>query len=471
MWDSPTSRRLGSSGAALLILTAASLPARADTPAGAGGAPVKVMTLPEALAFARVHQPAVRAALARVAAEREAARIPRAQWLPSVGVTAQIFAATANNSTGTYVGAPYVDVTRIGGTRVAATGSMAPYPATFAGAGLNQEIFDFGRIAAQSAAADALVDVARQRAASEQLEIGFSVEGAFFALYTARAVLRASQEAFVRAGAHRDLARAAVGAGLRPPVELTRAEADLARFDLGRERARAGVIVAQSVLAATVGVPEPLLDAPGDMPALRELPSLVEATRAAAARDPRVLEAEARVRAQEQTTRAVGAERRPNLALTSSISVRAGGAPPSSGEPARGGGWAPDIPNWDVGLVLTWPLFNGPAAARERASRAREQVEREELARVRYTQSVAAQQAWILVDVARAALPALERNVGAARANYEQAEARFGSGLATSVELADAEALRAQAEIDLAVGRFELARARIAFARAIAEEP
>jgi outer membrane protein TolC len=430
------------------------------------------MALPEAIAYAHAHQPAVRTAMARVAAEREAASIPRAQWLPSVGATAQIFAATANNTTGTYVGAPFVDLTRIGGTKVVATGTMQPYPATIVAAGLNQEIFDFGRIAAQSAAADALVDVVRHRATADELEVDYTIEEAFFAVYTAKAVQRASEEAFNRARAHRDLAKAAVDSGLRSPVELTRAEADLARFDIGRERARAGVVMSQSVLAATVGVPEPALDVPGEVPALRDLPALAEATREAEGRDPRILEAEARVRAQEKLTRAIGAELRPNLSLTSSISVRAGGAPPSgTGEPPKGGGWAPDVPNWDVGVVLTWPIFHGPTAARERASRAREQVEREELARVRYTRSVAVQQAWTAVMVARAALPALERSVEAARANYDQAEARFKSGLGSGVELADAEALRVQAEIDLASGRFDLARARINFARAIAEEP
>jgi outer membrane protein TolC len=59
--------------------------------------------------------------------------------------------------------------------------------------------------------------------------------------------------------------------------------------------------------------------------------------------------------------------------------------------------------------------------------------------------------------------------VEAARANYAQADARYKSGLGTSVELADAEALRTDAEIQLALGQFELARARASFGRAIAE--
>jgi outer membrane protein len=429
-----TMKRLGGSFrflcacAAPLLVLGTPAPARCDTPpsavpamgagSDAGGAAPKVMTLSEALAYARAHQPAIRAALARAAAEREAAKVPRAQWLPSVGVTAQIYAATANNTTGTYVGAPFVDVPRIGGTTVTSPGTMRPYPSTFVGAGINQEIFDFGRIAAQAAAADATADVARLGAAAVALDIDFSVEEAFFAVYTAKSILVASQEAYARTQVHRDLAKGGVDAGMRSPVELTRAEADLARFDVGRVRAAAGVTMAESVLAAAVGVAEPAVDVPANMPGQRELPSLADAVRDAAARDPRIQAAVARVKAQEQATKAIGAELRPNLALTSSISGRAGGAPPSAtGELSPGNGWAPDVPNWDVGVVFSWPIFSGPTAARERASHVQEQVEREDLGRVRFDLGVAVQQAWISVNVARAALPALERGVEAARAN------------------------------------------------------
>jgi outer membrane protein TolC len=59
--------------------------------------------------------------------------------------------------------------------------------------------------------------------------------------------------------------------------------------------------------------------------------------------------------------------------------------------------------------------------------------------------------------------------VDAARANQAQAEARFKSGLGTSVELAEAEALLAEAEIRKALGEFDVARARAALGRALAE--
>ena len=79
------------------------------------------------------------------------------------------------------------------------------------------------------------------------------------------------------------------------------------------------------------------------------------------------------------------------------------------------------------------------------------------------------EQAYVGVVVARQALPALQHELEAARANGAQADARFKAGLGTSVELADAEGLRTDAEIRLALGVFDLAKARSSFGRAIAE--
>ncbi len=129
----------------------------------------------------------------------------------------------------------------------------------------------------------------------------------------------------------------------------------------------------------------------------------------------------------------------------------------------------PNIPNWDVGLVLSWPLFDGTIAARRDAAQSEEQVRRVEIDVARLQEVATVRQAYAQVDVARSALAALQNEVVAAKANYEQADARFRAGIGNAVELADAEAVRADAEIQFALGQFEVARARAAFGRAIAE--
>jgi len=127
------------------------------------------------------------------------------------------------------------------------------------------------------------------------------------------------------------------------------------------------------------------------------------------------------------------------------------------------------VPNWDVGLVLSWPLYDGVVSARRAASGVQEGVRREEVEVSRAALNARVEQSFVTAEVARASLPGLQRAVVAAVANEAQADARFKAGLGTSVELADAEALRVDAEIGLAIGRFQAARTRAAFGRAIAE--
>ena len=180
--------------------------------------------------------------------------------------------------------------------------------------------------------------------------------------------------------------------------------------------------------------------------------------------------AAAQLSTQRAVTRAVAAESRPNLFLSGGISARAGGAAPSSGPEARGDGWVPEVPNWHAGLVLRWPIYNPVTHARARSAGAREEVAAQSLALVKQQQAAAVQHAYLQFEVARAALSALTRAAEAARANYAQAEARFKAGLGTSMEIADAEAVRTSAEIQLAVGQFELSRIRAVIARLLGEE-
>jgi len=409
---------------------------------------------------------------ARLAQARAEAWIPRSQWLPSVGATAQVFGATSNNSTTNYIGNAYVDLPRIGATRVtrdASTANWAPAVSTLAALGANQEVFDFGRIAAQSAAADAAIDVERHRGDSAWLSIEVGVRESYYAVLAARAVVQAAEDAYRRSTAHRDMARAWVDQGMRSRIELERAEADLARFDVGRIRSRGGLITARAVLAGAVGLTDAQLDAVGDISNIAPLPSLADAIRQAGSRDPFVLEMLSRLTAQQARTRAIAAEALPDVSLTAALSGRAGGATPSSGDQATLNGFAPVIPNWDVGLIFSWSIFDATVWARRTASQRAEDALHADVNVVRQAQVAAIQQAWDTVLVAQQTLPALERSVTAAQANYAQADARFRAGLGTSVELADAEALRTDAEIQLALGRFEVARARAQFGRVIAE--
>ncbi len=461
-----TSRLVGLFALALCG-AAASARAEATSSAGPGAAS---MTLPEALAYAAEHQPSLLAARARFLAAQEDARVPRGLWYPRVGASAQVISGTTNNTTASFVATQPLDLVRIGGSRQAPPVDWHPYVSTLAAVGVRQEIFDFGRIGALEAATDATAAAEGARADADRLDVALVVEESFFAVHAARAVLRAAEGALQRAAVHRDQAGAGVHSGLRSPIELTRAEADLSRLEVSRVRALGGLDVAQVIFAAAVGVPEPRLDAAGEPGAPTAAPSAASLTDAAE-RDPLVREALARQQAQRALTTAAEAELRPDLFLTAGVNGRAGGAPAAGAEGASCRGLIPDVPNWDAAVVLSWPLYDRSSTARRDASRAREQQRRAEVSLARQRVASGLQQALASFELSGQALPSLQRSLSAARANQVQADARFKAGLGSSVELADAEALLVQAEIELAVGKFEQARARARLGRAASEMP
>ena len=113
-----------------------------------------------------------------VGAERA---ISRAQWLPHVAATVQAIEGTSNNTTASYVGASGLDIPRIGGTPVTSgEGNWRPSTSTLAAVGLTQEIFDFGRIAAQAGVADAAYEAEGHSARTDARRVDLLVRDAFY---------------------------------------------------------------------------------------------------------------------------------------------------------------------------------------------------------------------------------------------------------------------------------------------------
>lgn len=432
-----------------------------------------VMTLDQALAFGREHQPTFAAAKARLEAAQLDARVPGANWLPRAAAIAEVVGATVNNSTAAFITNGAVDLARVGSTHFTGTSpDWTPYLTTLGAVGLRQQVWDFGQTAAQSAAAVALEDLEKARLEGARLELDWAIAQAYYAVLASHAVLDASEQAVKRARVHRDFAWSAVKSGLRNPIELTRAEADLARYSVGAVRARRGLRLARSTLAATVGASDAQIDVedlPEDAPAL---PMVDDATNRALVSAPSVRAADAVLQAEQARARAIRTLLRPSLSLTASFSVRSGKGPAStaSAPDVLYGGAVPYVPNYDVGLVLAVPLFEPSLNRRADAADARASAARRDAEAVRLTVRQGVRDAIERVRMEQEALVSLRRAADAARANQDQADARFKVGLGTSTELADAEALRTEAEIQLGVGSFQLRTARAALARLLAEE-
>jgi outer membrane protein len=456
---------------ASLALVLATGAARAAASPAEPDASVPSLSLRAALAYARAHQPELLAARERLRAARAEAEVPSAQWQPSFGALGEFVESTSNNSTASTLSESAVDLPRIGGTTVSERPAWRPEPTTLLAVGGRQELYDFGRIAAQSAAVRALSAIAESEVRHTRLDLRLAVTNAYYAVRAAHALLEVATQAEGRASLHRDLALAAVHSGLRSPIEATRADADVARFEVARIHAQGGLLVSRGVFAAAVGYEQPELDARDEPSEESPVPSLAEAEGRAVEADPAVQEAVGQVRAEHSLADALGASLRPNLFVSASASLRAGGAAASNAVVPDGRGLEPNVPNYSAGVVLNWPFFEPTTSARARAAHAREHAFASEVEVARQRAFSRTRQAYQNVEVAQVALAALAKSVQAARANHEQAEGRFRAGLGTATELADAEMLRLNAEVEQVIGQFQAATARAELSRASAEEP
>jgi outer membrane protein TolC len=436
--------------------------------------PAASMTLPQALAWAREHQPRLLAERARVRAAEQRAAEPAAEWLPRIGAAAQVVGSSNNNSSTTWLSTRGVaDMPRISGTP-ALTGASeinwSPYVNTVVGATLDQKVFDFGRIAADTAVADAATDAQRARLEDQQLTLELSVRETYYATLAAQAILQVARDAAERSRAHRDEAHARVAQGVRSRIEEIRADADLARFEVGVLRAESGLRAAQVAFAEAVGATVPLLGAIAEDAAATpaELPALDVVMSRAAERDPAIREVLLRSKAARERVHAAEVRKRPELWAVAGVAGAAGGAPKDSASKQIWGlGAVPWVPDYFLGAVLSWRFYDPVLEARVNTAAREADVAALEVDVVKEQSVARAQQAWLRADLSVRALHGLERSLEVAHANYQQAEVRFQSGLGTSVELADAEALRTAAEAELVLGRFELARAQAGLLRVV----
>jgi outer membrane protein len=120
------------------------------------------------------------------------------------------------------------------------------------------------------------------------------------------------------------------------------------------------------------------------------------------------------------------------------------------------------VPNWDVGLILSWPIFQGGL------TRAQVDEAAANLQGVDAQKNVELLQIRLDVEQARLAVRAAKSSIGAAndaltngREQLRLAEARYSTGVGSIIELNDAQVAYANAEAQVVTARYGLATARV----------
>ncbi|MBI2188596.1 MAG: TolC family protein [Acidobacteria bacterium] len=440
-----------------LALTLAAATAGAQTPA-----PPSPLTLPQAVQYAVEHYPAIQASLARVSAQQAGVDLARTAYLPRVDYGIQINRATRNNVAGLLL--PGTPVPPISGPASDSASSSTIW-GTATGLLLSWETFDFGLRRASVGLAEAEVTRARTSADLTRLEVGVRTADAFLRLAAAQETVRAARANVERQEVFANSVAVLVKNELRPGADDSRAQAELALARIQLIQAEQAEQIARAQLAQWLGVTPagvqiaaaPLLETaplPPPVPATPAVHPLAE-TQMAAVTSSRALQ------------NVLGRSYVPRIDFQTAYSVRGSGALANGVNLGGGRGLDFDTPNWAAGLTATFPLFDW-FAVRER-KRIEAQHERAELAgydRVVQELSSQSEQARAELDGARRIAQNTPIQLTAARVLEQQSRARYEAGLATIIEVADAQRLLLQSEVGDAVARLGVWRALVAEAAA-----
>jgi outer membrane protein TolC len=333
---------------------------------------------------------------------------------------------------------------------------------TAAGFLVSWEPFDFGLRKANVAAAD----VARKRAeagvARTKLEVATAAADAFLTVLAAEQMVKSAQASIARGKALETAVSALVKAELRPGADAERTRAEVALAETQLIQAEQAVAVSRAALAQLLGISPGEVDAAAgkllNTPPEVELAGDVSAHPAAQEQNVAIEEVKARQTALDRTWY-------PKFALQGAAYARGTGAFPDGTTGGAASGLGPNIHNWGLGFTMTFPLLEQPAIkARREIEVHKERSEAARLDQVLRDLNGRLEKAKAMLEGARRAARQAPVQLHAARAVEQQATARYKAGLATIVEIADAQRLLAQAEVDASLANLNIWRAMLAVA-------
>jgi outer membrane protein TolC len=277
---------------------------------------------------------------------------------------------------------------------------------------------------------------AEHSAAWARAALDFEVARAFVACLAADNLTRAAERAVSSADEHVAAVRARRAAGEAIAVDESRAQAERVTAQGALIRARNAQVSSADLLAFLTGAQPPVV--------LQAASTTVQ-HRADGSERPDLAAARSELSAAEVAELAVWLSYLPTLSLGGVYALN------------QNAGWSGDPSSWNVMLTLEWVLFDGGLRRADRLDRAT----RRELARLRLQQleRAAAQelrQAMRDRDTALSSLATADEQLALARQTRGMVLQRYLAGLATSLELLDADDAAQRAEVNQVASALDL---------------
>jgi outer membrane protein TolC len=425
-------------------------------------APPVTLTLLQAVENSLKNYPSIRVSQEQINAASAAIQLARTSYLPRVDAIAQVNRATRNNVFGLLL--PQSVIPSISGPVIGSNNFGSVWGSAIGGL-VTWEPFDFGLRGANVAVANAARAQSQAAVKRTQFEVAVATADAYLTLVAAQETVRAAQAGVDRSEVVVKTITAQVNAELRPGADQSRAEAELAAARTQLIQAQQAIDVSRANLSQFIGTdPSQIAVVTGSLVQLppEQVPSPLNT-----AANPLAIEQNAAVEQARSQLRALERSYFPRFYLQGAAYARGTGADISGDRLGGLNGLAPNFQNYALGFTVTFPIFDLPSLrAREAAQNAtiRSQAARsEQIAvdlRAQWNRAVAT------LNGARRIAANTPVQVSAARAASQQATARYQAGLGNINDVAEAQRLLTQAEIDDVLARLTVWRGLLGIATA-----
>lgn len=375
--------------------------------------------------------------------------------------------------------------------RASAVGAIFNQPNTYtANATLSQTLFQGGRIMAASRAARQVRGAARLNRAETTAQVSLDVQRAYLDALFARNLADIQDTSLALASARLSQVQEFLKAGRASRYDVLRAGVERANIEPAAIQARSDVELALIELKRLINIP---FDQPIKLTTVIDTTSVVAWVNRllqdpAPTERPAVRAAELVADARHAGVRVAKADRLPSITFTGLVGAQAfplNGFPRARGRfetvpcpadspadrvcTAQNGGWFGDK---SFGIQVGLPLFDGfRAKGAIDLAAAQARLADLELAQTRESVASEAAAARAELDRARAAFAARGQNADQALEAFRLAELRQNRGLATQLEVADAQLALTIARTNEARAVYDLYLAAAAYARALGRPP
>jgi len=430
----------------------------AAAPAAHGQTPGQLpqsFTLDQAMQYALDHYPTVRAALEQVNVSTAGVSVAKAAALPRLDSLWQSHRATANNIFGQVL--PQSVIPAMSGPVLPETSSGSVWGSAV-GALFSWEPLDFGLRGATVSAAEAGIARARAGEALTRLDVQAAVAAMFLSVAGAQRTVNALQADLDRRDVVARAVHTLVDNQLRPGAEASRSDAERAAAQTRLIQAQEAVTLGEISLARLLGVSNGVVSI--DSTSLGERVPAVEAAGIPVAH-PLTQVHQAAVDAAKAQEGVLARTDLPRLYLQTSLFARGSGANPNGQLDGGLTGLGLDRANWAAGIQVVFPNAFDFTSLRARKAAAAASTRSETALLDEAALAVTSQQqtAAAMLHAARAVAANTPVQLAAARQTESQARARYQAGLASIVEVSDAQSLLVQAEVQDQLARIDVWRA------------